>query len=55
MPTLLAAAEAADLYSARMQMAFSLGWHIVLSCFGVSFPALVLFAEWRSGAGATTR
>jgi cytochrome d ubiquinol oxidase subunit I len=31
-----------------MQMAFSLGWHIVLACFGVGFPALVLYAEWRA-------
>src|SRR4051812_18982789 len=31
-----------------MQMAFSLGWHIVFSCFGITFPALVLFAEWRA-------
>ena len=37
-----------DLYFARMQMALSLGWHIVVACFGVGFPALVLFAEWRA-------
>jgi cytochrome d ubiquinol oxidase subunit I len=36
-----------DLYFARMQMALSLGWHIIVACFGVGFPALVLFAEWR--------
>ncbi|MHA6794554.1 cytochrome ubiquinol oxidase subunit I [Pseudonocardia bannensis] len=39
---------AANLYPARMQMALSLGWHIVFACFGIAFPALVLFAEWRS-------
>jgi cytochrome d ubiquinol oxidase subunit I len=43
-----AGATPADLYHARMQMALSLGWHIVIACFGVGFPALVLFAEWRA-------
>lgn len=38
-----------DLYFARMQMALSLGWHIIVACFGVGFPALMLFAEWRAG------
>ncbi|MCA1825121.1 MAG: cytochrome ubiquinol oxidase subunit I [Frankia sp.] len=28
-------------------MALSLGWHIVIACFGVGFPLLVLVAEWR--------
>ena len=28
-------------------MALSLGWHIVIACFGVGMPALVLLAEWR--------
>lgn len=41
------AAAAPDLVSARMQMALSLGWHIVIACFGVGFPVLVLLAEWR--------
>lgn len=36
-----------DLVAARMQMALSLGWHIVVACLGVGFPALVLIAEWR--------
>ncbi|MBO0610330.1 cytochrome ubiquinol oxidase subunit I [Myceligenerans salitolerans] len=36
-----------DLVAARMQMALSLGWHIVVACLGVGFPALVLLAEWR--------
>jgi cytochrome d ubiquinol oxidase subunit I len=31
-----------------MQMAVSLGWHIIIACFGVGFPALVVFAEWRA-------
>lgn len=37
----------ADLFAARQQMALSLGWHIVIACFGVGFPLLVLIAEWR--------
>jgi cytochrome d ubiquinol oxidase subunit I len=35
-----------DLLAARMQMALYLGWHIVIACFGVGFPALILIAEW---------
>jgi cytochrome bd ubiquinol oxidase subunit I len=41
------AATPADLAAARSQMALSLGWHIVLACFGVGLPAIVLVAEWR--------
>jgi cytochrome d ubiquinol oxidase subunit I len=41
-------AAAPDLMSARMQMALSLGWHIVIACFGVGFPVLVLIAEWKA-------
>ncbi|MGH3786570.1 MAG: cytochrome ubiquinol oxidase subunit I [Pseudonocardiaceae bacterium] len=44
---LLAAATAADLAAARMQMALSLGWHIVVACLGVGMPAITLIAEWR--------
>jgi cytochrome bd ubiquinol oxidase subunit I len=44
---LAAAASPADLFAARSQMALSLGWHIVVACLGVGFPALVLLAEWR--------
>ncbi|MEV6786424.1 cytochrome ubiquinol oxidase subunit I [Streptomyces sp. NPDC051098] len=36
-----------DLVAARMQMALSLGWHIVLACLGVGMPAITLIAEWR--------
>jgi cytochrome bd-type quinol oxidase subunit 1 len=39
---------AVDLCHGRMQMAVSLGWHIVIASFGVGFPAMVVFAEWRS-------
>jgi cytochrome d ubiquinol oxidase subunit I len=41
------AAATADPVAARSQMGFSLAWHIVLACFGVGLPGLVLFAEWR--------
>ncbi|WP_433274794.1 cytochrome ubiquinol oxidase subunit I [Actinosynnema sp. CS-041913] len=47
----MALAEAstpADLAAARTQMAFSLGWHIVIACFGVGMPGLTVFAEWRA-------
>lgn len=37
-----------NLYPARMQMALSLGWHIIFSCFGVAFPLIVVFTEWRA-------
>jgi cytochrome d ubiquinol oxidase subunit I len=47
MLVLAAAASPADLMAARTQMAVSLGWHIIIACFGVGFPLLVLFAEWR--------
>jgi cytochrome d ubiquinol oxidase subunit I len=45
---ILAQSAPADLYHARMQMAVSLGWHIIIACFGVGFPAIVVFAEWRA-------
>ncbi|MDQ3885444.1 MAG: cytochrome ubiquinol oxidase subunit I [Actinomycetota bacterium] len=41
------AASVADLRAARMQMALSLGWHIVVACLGVGMPAIMLIAEWR--------
>lgn len=50
-----AAASEADFRAARVQMALSLGWHIVVACFGVGMPALVLIAEWwgqRTGDAA---
>ena len=33
--------DPAGLLPARQQMALSLGWHIILACFGVAFPAMV--------------
>jgi cytochrome d ubiquinol oxidase subunit I len=35
------------LFEARQMQALSLAVHIPLVCFGVAFPALVLFCEWR--------
>jgi cytochrome bd ubiquinol oxidase subunit I len=42
----VAAGGADNLLSARNQMALSLGWHIVFACFGIAFPAIVVFTEW---------
>ena len=39
------AAEQEHLFQARQMQALSLGWHIVIVCFGVAFPAIVLFVE----------
>src|SRR3972149_6933349 len=33
------------LFQARQMQALSLGFHIILVCFGVAFPAFVLFVE----------
>lgn len=41
------AATEADFRAARIQMALSLGWHIIVASFGVGMPAMVLIAEWR--------
>jgi cytochrome d ubiquinol oxidase subunit I len=38
---------AQNLFPARMQMALSLGWHIIFSCFGIAFPLITVFTEWR--------
>jgi cytochrome bd ubiquinol oxidase subunit I len=35
-----------DLLVAREQMAFTLGFHIILASFGVGFPAITLVANW---------
>jgi len=37
----------ADLMAARLQMALSLGWHIIIASFGVGMPAVMVFTEWR--------
>ncbi len=45
---LIAAEEvASELIAARYQMALSLGFHIVLSCFGVALPALIYVLHRR--------
>src|SRR4028118_379882 len=46
-PLYLLADAAENLYPARMQMALSLGWHIVFACFGIAFPLITVFTEWR--------
>jgi cytochrome bd ubiquinol oxidase subunit I len=46
--TLLAAEESSSLLAARWQMALSLGWHIVLACFGVAFPMLIYVVHRRA-------
>ncbi|MDR7304407.1 cytochrome ubiquinol oxidase subunit I [Haloactinomyces albus] len=44
---LAVAASPINLLAARMQMALSLGWHIIIACFGVGMPAITLLAEWK--------
>lgn len=39
--------EFSNLLAARMQMAFTLGWHIIIACMGVGLPVLLLYAEAR--------
>jgi cytochrome d ubiquinol oxidase subunit I len=46
-PLDVVADAAENLYPARMQMALSLGWHIIFSCFGIAFPLVTVFTEWR--------
>jgi cytochrome d ubiquinol oxidase subunit I len=44
--TLQVADAGNNLLAARNQMGFTLGFHIVLACFGVAFPAVMLIAEF---------
>jgi cytochrome d ubiquinol oxidase subunit I len=37
----------AQVVPARAQMATTLGFHIILACFGIAFPTIVLVAEYR--------
>src|SRR5258708_25695394 len=37
---------AVDLVPARSQMGSSLGFHIILACFGIAFAAVTMTAEW---------
>src|SRR6202020_767318 len=44
---LLAAAQGgAQVVPARAQMATTLGFHIILACFGIALPTIVLVAEY---------
>src|SRR5579864_7141562 len=43
----LAVAVGHQVVPARAQMATTLGFHIVLACFGIAFPTIVLAAEFR--------
>ncbi|AFC24721.1 cytochrome ubiquinol oxidase subunit I [Saprospira grandis] len=36
-----------DLLAARLQMAFSLGFHIIFACVGMAMPFLMAIAHWR--------
>jgi cytochrome bd ubiquinol oxidase subunit I len=36
-----------DLLAARLQMALSLGFHIIFACIGMAMPVLMAFSEWR--------
>ena len=42
----VAHALAADPVPARSQMGSSLGFHIILACFGIAFAAVTMTAEW---------
>ncbi|RDH74980.1 cytochrome ubiquinol oxidase subunit I [Mycolicibacterium moriokaense] len=44
---LLLASEPSGLTPARQQMAVSLGWHIILACFGVAFPTIIYVMHRR--------
>jgi cytochrome d ubiquinol oxidase subunit I len=43
----LSTEEPAGLLPARQQMALSLGWHIILACFGVALPAMIFVLHRR--------
>ncbi len=43
----LAVEDPAGLLPARQQMALSLGWHIILACFGVAFPTMIFVLHRR--------
>ena len=48
-------ATSSQLLPARSQMAFTLGFHIILACMGVAFPAMMLIANYIGLKQATTR
>ncbi len=43
----LASGVPSGLLPARQQMAVSLAWHIILACFGISFPAMIFVMHRR--------
>jgi cytochrome bd ubiquinol oxidase subunit I len=43
---LLAVATTKQVVPARAQMAFTLGFHIILACYGIAFPTVVLITEY---------
>ena len=43
----IGANDPAGLLPAREQMALSLGWHIIIACFGVALPTMILVMHWR--------
>jgi cytochrome bd ubiquinol oxidase subunit I len=45
---ILTLATSSELLPARSQMAFTLGFHIILASLGVAFPALMLIANYIS-------
>ena len=45
--TTVTGAEPAGLFPAREQMALTLGWHIVIACFGVALPAMIFVLHRR--------
>lgn len=45
--TLISSDGPPGLLPAREQMALSLGWHIILACFGVAFPAMIYVVHRR--------
>src|SRR5664280_887060 len=51
LPDIFVTVDQPDLWAARAQMALSLAWHIVIACFGVGLPLLVLVAEFRAKRG----
>lgn len=36
-----------EFVAARLQMALTLGTHIIFACFGIGLPMLLIFVEWR--------
>ncbi len=56
LPAALSGADAvpSGLLPAREQMALSLGWHIVLACFGVAFPSVIFVMHWLGLRGNAT-